>query len=119
MLDTVKDMWRGGDRTYEIREQAVWEMSTYQNNTQICQTVRQYWKTFAMKKIPGIRDSRYVNKISIQVQCKNSRLTMEAIQLESARGRNSVAGTNIYSFCAINTHLHQARIRVIYHTFCR
>ena len=32
-----KGMW--GRRTNEIRERAVWEMSAYQNNIQICQTV--------------------------------------------------------------------------------
>ena len=29
----------GNDGVYEARERAVWEMSTYRNNIQICQTV--------------------------------------------------------------------------------
>ena len=50
--------------------------------------------------VPGF-DPRYVNTIfRYQVKVK------EATEFEGARGRNHVAGRNIYSFCTINTQLH-------------
>ena len=65
-------------------------------------------KQFQVSEIPGM-----------WTKFPGSRLLITATQFESLRGRNHVVGTNIYSFCAINTQLHQTKRGEIYHTFVR
>ena len=117
MGDTGEGVWGGGVPMRQGNEQ----FGKCLLIKTIYKYARQYYKTVATKTISSIGYSKYVNKTAryqrfqvceqnIQVQCENSRLIMEATEFESARGRKHVAGTNIYSFCAINPQLHQTKI---------
>ena len=66
---------------------------------------RRYEKTVATKTVPGIR-TKLPGIWKSQVNNSGHRI-------ESPRGRNQVAGTNIYPFCAIKMQLYQTKIREV------